>query len=80
MKLFSSGTKCKPELTNSSLKLLFKRSNFMPTYLKFKWIKVGYGAGFFFSWPGFESNEKKLNAPMRWYLLDIERSGVQQAA
>ena len=51
IKLFSSWTKYKPESTNSSLKWWFTRSNFMPTYLKYKYmffssfrIKVGSGS------------------------------------
>ena len=38
IKLFSSWTKCKPESTNSSVKWWFIISNFMPTYLKYKYI------------------------------------------
>jgi len=38
IKLFSSSTKYKPESTNSSIKWWFKISNFMPTYLKYKYI------------------------------------------
>ena len=36
--LFLSWTKYKPESTNSSIKWWFKISNFMPTYLKHKYI------------------------------------------
>ena len=35
---FSSWTKYKPKSTNSSLKWWYIRSNFMPTYLKYKYI------------------------------------------
>ena len=38
IKLFLSYTKYKPESTNSSLKLWFIRSNFMPTYLNYIYI------------------------------------------
>jgi len=38
IKLFSSWTKYKPDSTNSSLKWWFIRSNFMPTYSKYKFI------------------------------------------
>ena len=50
MKLFPSWTKYKPERTKSSLKLWVIKSNFMPTYLIYKYIffpfrnKVGSGA------------------------------------
>ena len=49
-KLFLSSTKFKPDSTNSSLKWWFIRSNFMPTYFKYKYIfsslriKVGSGS------------------------------------
>ena len=38
IKLISSWTKYKPESTNSSLKLWFLKSIFMPTYLKYKYF------------------------------------------
>ena len=38
LKLFSFWTKYKPESTNSSIKWWFIISNFMPTYLRYKYI------------------------------------------
>ena len=38
MKLASSGTKYKQESTKTSLKLCVLKSNFMPTYLIYKYI------------------------------------------
>ena len=62
IKLFSSWTKYKPESTNSSIKWWVIISNFMPTYLKYKYIFSSFrfkvGSGFFPRWAG--SREKNV--------------------
>ena len=63
--LFSSWTKFKPESRNLSIKWWFIISNFMPTYLKYKYIFFLHfdfrsDPEFFSSWAGSGSVEKKF--------------------
>ena len=63
---FHLGTIYKPESTNSSLKWWFMRSNYMPTYLKYKYIfffiLILSRIRIFFSWAGSGSMEKNVGS------------------
>ena len=68
IKLFSSWTKYKPEITKLSLKWWFIGSTFMPSYLKYKYIFLHFDlrseAGVS-SWAGSGSMEK-MSDPHPW--------------